>query len=289
MAIRREVRLRKEFLYRKQQDQQNETKTEKKRKLKEAIDEGKSIPTEFMNEARELHHEIELDLPEDINDIDDEYANIGLIEPKICITTSREPSSRLKQFSKELKLCLPNSQSINRGTYRVDELVDACKKSAFTDIVIVNETRGNPDALTICHLPYGPTAYFTLSNCVLRHDIPECKPASQIYPHLIIDGMNSKVGARVSKILQALYPIPKGDSKRIMTFANNNDFISFRHHMYTKNKGKIAIQEAGPRFEMQPYEIRLGTIDQDEAEKEWVLRPYMNSSRKKEILQSTQL
>ena len=42
MAVRREVRLRKEFLYRKQQERQNETKTEKKRKLKDAIDEGKS-------------------------------------------------------------------------------------------------------------------------------------------------------------------------------------------------------------------------------------------------------
>ena len=44
MAVRREVRLRKEFLYRKQQERQNETKTEKKRKLKDAIDEGKPKP-----------------------------------------------------------------------------------------------------------------------------------------------------------------------------------------------------------------------------------------------------
>ena len=53
--------------------------------------------------------------------------------------------------------------------------------------------------------------------------------------------------------------------------------------MYKKNNnnGKIQLVEAGPRFEMQPYEIRLGTLDQDLAEKEWVLRPYMNTSRKK--------
>ena len=30
--------------------------------------------------------------------------------------------------------------------------------------------------------------------------------------------------------------------------------------------------------------VRLGTIDQDEAEKEWVLRPYMNTARKKQSL-----
>lgn len=46
------------------------------------------------------------------------------------------------------------------------------------------------------HLPFGPTAYFTLTNPVLRHDIPECTPSSQAYPHLIIDGLNSKVRIR---------------------------------------------------------------------------------------------
>lgn len=32
--------------------------------------------------------------------IDDEYARVGLYEPKIVITTSRDPSSRLLQFAK---------------------------------------------------------------------------------------------------------------------------------------------------------------------------------------------
>lgn len=96
--------------------------------------------------------------------------------------------------------------------------------------------------------------------------------------------MNSKIGKRLARILQALYPIPKPDCKRIITFANNNDFISFRHHMYTKEGNQIQLDEAGPRFELKPYEIRLGTLDQDDAEKEWVLRPYMNTSRKKATL-----
>ena len=53
------------------------------RKLKSAIDEGKSIPTEIVAEARGLLHELEADvLPisadkDDIQAIDDEYANIG--------------------------------------------------------------------------------------------------------------------------------------------------------------------------------------------------------------------
>ena len=81
-----------------------------------------------------------------------------------------------------------------------------------------------------------------------------------------------------------MYPVPKIDSQRVITLANRNDFISFRHHVYTKKsdhgKNEVVLKEVGPRFELQPYEIKLGTVEQDEAEKEWVLRPYMNTSRK---------
>lgn len=262
MSIRRQIRLRKEFLHKKQLETQDSLINEKKRKLKNALEDGKAIPTEIVPEARKLQHLSELDVidPDNKEDgtqtIDDEYAQIGLYDPKVCITTSRDPSSRLKQFAKEIKLCIPNSQAINRGTYRTDELITAAKGADFTDIIFLNETRGNPDNMIVCHLPYGPTAYFSLSNCVLRHDIPECTPASQAYPHLIIDGLTSKIGKRIGRILQALYPVPAKDSKRVLTFANKNDYLSFRHHMYRMEKGKAIISEAGPRFEMLPYEVK---------------------------------
>ena len=35
---------------------------------------------------------------------------------RVLVTTSRDPSSRLTQFAKELKLVLPNAQRINRGS-----------------------------------------------------------------------------------------------------------------------------------------------------------------------------
>lgn len=53
--------------------------------------------------------------------IDDEYAQAGVRDPKVCVTTSRDPSSRLKQFAKELKLVVPNAQRINRGNHKVSD------------------------------------------------------------------------------------------------------------------------------------------------------------------------
>ena len=102
MSIRREIRLRKDFLYRKQVDAEQTIRNDKKRKIRSAIEEGKSLPTELMFEARQLQHENELDVnqTDEPAEIDDEYANVGSREPKVCITTSRDPSSRLKQFAK---------------------------------------------------------------------------------------------------------------------------------------------------------------------------------------------
>lgn len=52
--------------------------------------------------------------------------------------------------------------------------------------------------MVICHLPFGPTVFFTLSNVVMRHDIPDRKNISEEYPHLIFNNLNSRLGVRVS-------------------------------------------------------------------------------------------
>ena len=41
--------------------------------------------------------------------------------------------------------------------------------------------------------------------------------------------------------------------------------------------------QCGPRFELKPYQIRLGTVDQAHAENEWVLRSYTRSAKKQRL------
>ena len=78
---------------------------------------------------------------------DDEYRWAGVSDPKIRVTTSRDPSSRLKQFAKEIKLLLPNAQRLNRGGYEIHDLVKACVANEVTDLVLLHETRGDPDQI----------------------------------------------------------------------------------------------------------------------------------------------
>ena len=48
----------------------------------------------------------------------------------------------------------------------ISEIVESCRSHDFTDIIMVHEHRGEPDGLVVCHLPYGPTAYFGIHNTV---------------------------------------------------------------------------------------------------------------------------
>ena len=284
---------------------------------------GRPIPTELKGDSIELKHEIDLEdsrtagqalaqrgttphpsssalvccrlslclllccPAEPRSAIDDEYGNAGAVDPKLLVTTSRDPSSRLSQFAKELRLLFPHSQRVNRGNTVIADIVAAAKANDYSDLLIVHEHRGEPDGLIVCHLPYGPTAYFGLRNVVLRHDLDRADlgAMSEAAPHLIFDKFSTSLGQRVMSVLRFLFPPCKPDSKRIMTFANRSDCISFRHHIaVSSGHRQVELGEVGPRFELLLYQLKLGTVDMQEAETEWVLRPYMNTAKKRKAL-----
>ncbi|CAH2059077.1 unnamed protein product, partial [Iphiclides podalirius] len=295
-----DARLRREYLYRKSVEDKQKSIQAKKDQLKRSLEENIPIHGDLRKEALALQKKIEFEDkgPEraaviggfsgganTLSSQDDEYRYAGVEDPKIMITTSREPSARLKMFVKELRLIFPNSQRMNRGGYEMTQLIHACRANDVTDFIVVHEHRGVPDSLVICHLPYGPTASFTLSGVVMRHDIPDIGPMSEQFPHLIFHNFKSDLGLRTMNILKYLFPVPKPDSKRVITFANNDDYICFRQHTYKKAGKEIELTEIGPRFQMKLYEIKLGTLDALEAaDTEWALRPYMNTAAKRRFL-----
>lgn len=153
-----------------------------------------------------------------------------------------------------MRLVFPNSHRINRGNYVVKDLAEACRANDVTDLVILHEHRGIPDAMIVSHFPHGPTLYFTLHNVSLRHDIASYRAStvSEQYPHLILENFSSPLGERVRDCLKYLFPVPKEDAKRVMTFSNEHDFISFRHHVFVKVPPRdVQLAEVGPRFEMK--------------------------------------
>ncbi|XP_077287863.1 U3 small nucleolar ribonucleoprotein IMP4 isoform X2 [Arctopsyche grandis] len=285
--LRRQARLRKEYLYRKTVEDKFKNIQAKKDKLKRSLEENIPIHGDLRKRALALQEKIEWEDEgaNTLNSQDDEYRYAGVQDPKIMITTSREPSSRLKMFAKELRLIFPNSQRMNRGKYEMKQLIHACRANDVTDFIVIHEHRGIPSSLIICHLPYGPTAFFQMSDVIMRHDVPDMAPMSEQYPHLIFHNFKTSLGLRTANILKYLFPVPKEDSRRVITFANHDDYICFRHHTYKKVDKNIELMEVGPRFQLKLYEVRLGTLDALEAaDTEWVLRPYMNTSVKRRFL-----
>ncbi|EDV93918.1 U3 small nucleolar ribonucleoprotein protein IMP4 [Drosophila grimshawi] len=290
--LRKQARQRREYLYTKSLNERIVAKKKNMLQIAENIKDKTSLRSLNKLQADRVHNSLKFN-----GDIDsanlteiDEYQYAGCQDPKIMLTTSHEPSSRLKMFVKELRLIFPNAQQMNRGKYQINALMQACRANNFTDFIIVHEHRGIPDSLVVCHLPFGPTAFFNISDVTMRHDIPDIGPMSEQKPHLIFSNFKSNIALRTVKILKHLFPVPKESSERIMSFINNEDKIVFRHHQYKYVNKEIKLTEAGPRFTLKLYQIKLGTLENIKAvDTEWVNRPYLNTTIKNLVFSNTDI
>ncbi|KAI9795982.1 MAG: snoRNA-binding rRNA-processing protein imp4 [Piccolia ochrophora] len=293
---RRQARQRRDYLYRRALTLKDAEIAEKRSKLKASLASGKPLPTDVAND-KNLRRDYVFDesradrSTQEELDLDDEYEQLsGVVDPRVLVTTSRDPSSRLSSFAKEVRLLLPTSIRVNRGNLVLPNLVSSAVSSGLSDLILLHEHRGTPTALTVSHFPHGPTACFSLHNVMLRHDIPDSMrgTVSESYPHLIFDGFESRLGKRVVKILQHLFPPREGGGKvgsRVVTFKNIEDSIEVRHHVFVRTgPHSVELAEVGPRLTMRLFEIRSGTLENKDGDVEWQLKQYTRTSKKKDYL-----
>lgn len=294
--LRRQARERRDYLYRRALQLRDASIAEKRALLKRSLATGKPLDPSVAND-KSLRKDFRYD--ESIDEeavaaresIDDEYSMLsGLTDPRPLVTTSRSPSTRLAAFSKEVRLLLPTAIRLNRGNLVLPNLLQSAKAAALSDIILLHEHRGTPTALTISHLPHGPTASFSLHNVMLRADIPNASrgTVSESYPHLIFEGFSTRLGKRVMKILQHIFPPRDGPQKvgnRVVTFKNVDDSVEVRHHVFVQTSYReVELAEVGPRMTMRCFEIRGGTLEKDAGEVEWNLTQYTRTARKKNYL-----
>jgi U3 small nucleolar ribonucleoprotein protein IMP4 len=163
--LRRQTRERRQYVYAKSLEAQERQTYERKQQIKDALASGKALRTELRKDAQSLAKDLAFDeaqaskvqqasyfrlvlniVVDPASHIDNEYSQAGLRDPKIIVTTSRDPSSKLLQFAKEMRLVFPNSHRINRGNYVVRELAEACRANDVTDLIVLHEHRGVPGA-----------------------------------------------------------------------------------------------------------------------------------------------
>lgn len=272
---------------------------EKRAKLRQSLATGKALDPTIAND-KNLRKDYAYDesrpdrTTNEELDLDDEYSQLsGIVEPRVLVTTSRDPSTRLAAFAKEVRLLLPTAIRLNRGNLILPDLTRSAQAAGLSDVALLHEHRGTPTALTISHFPHGPTISFSLHNVVLRHDVPNAirGTVSESYPHLVFEGFKSNLGLRVAKILKHLFP-PRDPltsknklGSRVVTFVNNDDTIEVRHHVFVRTgHDSVELSEVGPRMSMRVFQIRSGTIENKDGDVEWHLNQYTRTSRKKEYL-----
>ncbi|RYP30449.1 hypothetical protein DL767_006260 [Monosporascus sp. MG133] len=283
--IRKQARQRRDYLYRKAIILREAEISEKRAKLRASLATGKPLDPSIANDQQLRKDFVYDESRPDRNaneelDLDDEYSQLsGIVDPRVLVTTSRDPSARLSAFAKEIRLLLPTAIRLNRGNLILPELTRSAQAAGLSDIVLLHEHRGVPTALTLSHFPHGPTASFSLHNVVLRHDIPGSirGTVSESYPHLIFDGFTTRLGERVVKILKHIFPPREPVTSKARL---GNRVVTFKR----TGHDSIELSEVGPRMSMKLFEIRSGTLENKDGDVEWHLNQYTRTSRKKDYL-----
>ncbi|KAI0296052.1 anticodon-binding protein [Russula brevipes] len=185
------------------------------------------------------------------------------IPPKVLITTSAKATRTTYEFCDELVGVFPGAEFHRRPKTRGFEMGKIAGWAAgrgFTNLVVVNENMKKPNAITLVHLPDGPTAYFRLSSIELTKKIFGHARATPHHPELVLNNFVTRLGHTVGRMFQTFFPpLPEFQGRQVITLHNQRDFLFFRRHRYAfRSTEKVALQEIGPRFTLKLRSLKKG-------------------------------
>lgn len=178
------------------------------------------------------------------------------IPPKILITTSPKASTSTYDFCDELVGVFPGAEFIRRKKgkgFELGRIAGWAADRGYKHLCVVNEDMKKPNAITLVHLPNGPTAYFKLTSVELTKQIYGHARATSHHPELVLNGFVTRLGHAVGRLFQTTFPpLPEFQGRQIVTLHNQRDFLFFRRHRYAfRSPEKVALQEIGPRFTLK--------------------------------------
>jgi ribosome production factor 1 len=222
------------------QDKRTEKRQNRQLRIKEAAALGQDVVKKTprtIDNTREV--EISTVDPNDpevqADEASDEFAPYlnGEKVAKLLITTRPKPSQNLFYFIADLQKLVPNLHYYPRQDYSVREICQFATNRDFTHVLVLSEKSKVCNGLTISLLPYGPTAFFKLTNVVTNKDIPNhgAVVVSHI-PELNLHGFGTRLGHRVGRFFASCFPPPVLKGRQVITFHNQRDYIFVRQHRY---------------------------------------------------------
>lgn len=192
--------------------------------------------------------------------------------PTILFTTCKRPHFRTRLFVREALQLFPNSTFRSRRNYTLTEINTYCTEYGFKFVICIGERIKQPFEMIVSHLPEGPTATFRISNFLPHKELEEPAERTKHYPELNLKNFDTRLGRRVARIFEAMFPATRDYAGRaIATFHNQRDFIFVRTHRYIfDGMEAVRIQELGPRFTLRLMSLQKGTFDSRFGEYEWI-------------------
>lgn len=183
--------------------------------------------------------------------------------PKVLITTSTKATKATYEFCDELVNVVPGAEFIRRKKgkhFEMGNIASWASGRGYSNMIVVNEDMKKPNAITLIHLPHGPSAYFKLSSVTLSKQIIGHARATSHYPELVLNNFITRLGHTVGRMFQTLFPpLPEFQGRQVVTLHNQRDFLFFRRHRYAfRSTEKTALQEIGPRFTLKLRWMKKG-------------------------------
>lgn len=182
---------------------------------------------------------------------------------KMLITTSPRSTKATYDFCEELVSVFPGAELIRRKKgkgFEIGRIAAWAANRGYNNMIVVNEDRKAPNAMTLIHLPEGPSAYFKLTSIIPSHKIHNHARLTPHNPELVLNNFVTRLGHTVGRMWQTMFPqLPEFQGRQVVTLHNQRDFLFFRRHRYAfRSTEKVALQEIGPRFTMKLRWLKRG-------------------------------
>jgi ribosome production factor 1 len=206
-------------------------------------------------------------------------------DTKVMVLCANEhPGQRTYRFMQELCFTFPNAQYFKRKTFPLKKIATFAGQKGFTTMIVIQEKSEEPDSMFVVSLPEGPTAYYKISGLKLGSEMKHSVPCNTEHkPEVLITNFKTRLGIRVGRQLDSLFPeVGDDEGRRTVVFHNQRDFIFFRHYRYIfRNVTMIGEEdESGPADEEQDI---FGSLRKDDSEEEEDTGPKPPSCQLKEI------
>jgi len=135
----------------------------------------------------------------------------------ILLTTSRQPTERIRTLCRELVRVIPNALRVNRGKLSLDGVTEKALEFGANRIIIIDRWKGGPGKIQFFHagseglIPVPPTIY--VSGARLQREFKS--RVGKIRPLTLTASSEGSQTGKLAEALSNFLEVPKSTEERV--------------------------------------------------------------------------